>query len=384
MEDSQYIEEEFVKFYNSPYSSTLSLKEHNVCESFYDLCISENPFTEKQAAYLKIILKKYYPLHDSELKFRKPFRTIDNIKSVYVKEDDDDKISIAFKFPYAFLETFDREFETSGDYSRLSSWDPEEKVRKIDFSRADFLKISDFVNQHGFIKETDFLDLESDLQEALNDQENIVPYAVIDGNTIILKNADESAIEYFNNNKKNHRDTDALLVKDMGFPISMIKKNKNVVENIITSKNQFFWTNNLIDFFDIVERIKTKTCIILDRDEKEKIWLKHFIESAKTRIPDKKIKICFREAQEKDQEFNQWVKETGLGGKIDQGDIYIFQHKPPKWVMNEYKTMLFIATTMINPPSNTMTQDFFLSHPCVIHLGEVRPTAWRNRTIVQL
>ena len=122
----------------------------------------------------------------------------------------------------------------------------------------------------------------------------------------------------------------------------------------------------------------------MDRDEKEKNWLKNFIEAAKIQISDKKIKICFREAQEKDQEFNQWVKENGLGGKVDQGDIYIFQHKLPKWILSEYKNMLFIATTMINPPSNTMTQDFFLSHPCVIHLREIRPTAWRNRTIVQL
>ena len=384
MKDSKYIEDEFVKFYDSAFLNSMSANEFSACESFYVLCISESSFTLKQAAYMKAILKKYYPMYDAELTFKKSFRTIDNTKTVYVKEEEDNKISIAFKFPYAFLETFDKEFETSGDYGKISSWDPEEKVRKIDFSKADFLKISDFVNQHGFVKEADFLDLESDLQEAINDQENVVPYAMIDRDTVELRNADESATEYFNKNKKNHRDTDALLAKVMGFPISLIKKQKTVIENIITSKNQFFWTSNYMDFFQIVEKIKTKTCIIIDRDEKEKKWLKDFVESAKTHIPDKKIKICFREAQEKDQEFNQWIKENGLGGKVDQGDIYIFQHKLPKWILNEYKNMLFVATTMINPPSNTMTQDFFLSHPCVIHLGEIRPTAWRNRTIVQL
>ena len=273
MKDSKYIEDEFVKFYDSAFLNSMSANEFSACESFYVLCISESSFTLKQAAYMKAILKKYYPMYDAELTFKKSFRTIDNTKTVYVKEEEDNKISIAFKFPYAFLETFDKEFETSGDYGKISSWDPEEKVRKIDFSKADFLKISDFVNQHGFVKEADFLDLESDLQEAINDQENVVPYAMIDRDTVELRNADESATEYFNKNKKNHRDTDALLAKVMGFPISLIKKQKTVIENIITSKNQFFWTSNYMDFFQIVEKIKTKTCIIIERDEKEKNWM---------------------------------------------------------------------------------------------------------------
>lgn len=384
MKNSEYIEEEFIKFYNSVNLYSLSLKEANACESFYDLCISHSAFTEKQAIYLKLILKKYHPGYDTTLNFRHPFRILDERKIVYVKEEDqEEKIAIAFKFPYHFLETFDKEFETSGSYSKFTYWDPEEKARKIELHNANYLKICNFVNEHGFFKEPSFLELEAYLQEAINRQDEAIPYSIFEGNSVSLQNAEESSVEFFLNNKKNHKDTDALLAKIMGFPVKLVKKDKTQIEHLVSSNKQFFWLKDIEKFFSILKTIKTKTCIMLDRDDEQKIWLKNFIEKAQKHIPEKKIKICFRESQEKDPKFNQWVKETGLGGKVDQGDVYIFQHKPPKWILNEKHNMLFIATTMINPPSNLLTQDFFLSNPCVIHLTDVRPTEWR-KTIVEL
>jgi hypothetical protein len=384
MKKSEYIEDEFVKFYTSFCLHSLSAKEQDACDSFYDLCLRQEPFTEKQAIYLKFILKKYYPDYDSNLKFKHSYRILDDRKIVYVKESADNKISIAFKFPYSFLETFDKEFETSGGHTKYTYWDPEEKVRKIDLHSANYLKISNFVNENNFTKELSFLELESCLQEALNDQENIIPYAVNDCNTIKLINAEEAAVDFFNNHKKNHRDTDALLAKIMGFPVRSVNKEKSIIEKIVSSKQQFFWMKNNLDFFKLMKTVDTKTCIIIDRNEKEKIWLKKFVEEAKNHIPDKKIRVCFRENQEKDREFNDWIKETDTGGKVDQGDIFIFQYKPPKWVLKEKQNMLFIVTTMITPPSNTITQDFFSVTPCVIYLTEIKPTEWRNKTIVDL
>lgn len=384
MKKSEYIEDEFVKFYNSFCLHTLSDKEQDACESFYDLCLRQDSFTEKQGIYLKYILKKYYSDYDSNLKFKHSYRILDDRKTVYVKQDPEHKISIAFKFPYSFLETFDKEFETDCGHTKYTYWDPVEKVRRIDLHSANYLKILNFVNVNAFIKDISFLELESCLQEALNDQENIIPYSIDDNNTINLINAEEAAIDFFNNHKKNHKDTDAFLAKAMGFPMRTINKKKTMTEKIVSSNKQFFWMKNNFDFFELTKTVDTKTCIIIDRNEKEKNWLKKFVEEAKKHIPDKKIRVCFRENQEKDREFNNWIKETETGGKVDQGDIFIFQYKPPKWILKEKQNMLFIATTMITPPSNTVTQDFFSATPCVIYLTEIRPTEWRNRTIVDL
>lgn len=384
MDDPQYVEDKFIAFCLSSDLKKVSPRELAACENFYELCMDEAEFTEKQASYIKIILKKYYSLNDPDLQFKKPFRTLDVTTSVTVYQSDDDQVFLEFKFPYHLLEKFDEVFETSGDYGRITVWDSEKKVRKLNINKANFFKISNFVNLHSFAKSDSYLDLEAQLQESINNQELLIPHSVIEDGEVILKNSDSSSLEYFEQHKTDDLYSDALLAKIMGYPVTLISRPKSCIEKIISSKNQFFWMKNIDDFFDFTKTIKSKTCIIIDRDEKEKSWLKNFIEQAKETIPNKKIKICFRETQDKDREFNEWIKETGTGGKVDDGDLYIFQHKPPKWIIKERKNIMFIATTMINPPSNTMTQDFYLSSPCVIHLGDIKPTSWRNRTIVEL
>jgi len=380
MDDSKYTEEEFIKFYDSVDLTKLRPKEISACDSFYDLCITQAAFTEKQAMYMKFILKKYFPDFDSSLNFKKPFRALDNTKTVSIGEEKDFKVYINFKFPYTFLQTFEKELENIYGFKDKSVWDNDNRVRKIDLYRTDFLKILDFVNRYHFIKEQSFSDLESNLEEAINNQDNIVPHSVIEDERIVFKNADGNSIEYFEKNKKNNLSHDSFLAKTMGFPVSLIKKEKNLQEILVSSKNQFFWMKHIDNFFDLVNQIDTKTCVVIDRNEKDKVWLEDFIFQAKEKIPNKKINVCFRE----EQKFNAWIKENNLGGKTENGDIFIFQHKPPKWIFKEQRKMLFIATTMINPPTNTVTQDFFVSHPCVIHIGEISPTVWRNKKIVEL
>jgi hypothetical protein len=384
MENPSYIEEEFIKFYDSADFKILLSKEIDACNSFYNLCVNGDPFTEKQASYMKFILKKYSSGSNIKLDFKRPFRTIDNSRMIFLQEEKDFQISICFRFPYEFLTTFTDELDVPQNSAKGSVWDPENKVRKIDLYRFDLLKIVDFANRHGFSKDRKFLELESQLQQAINDQDQIVPCSILINDQVELKNADKISLEYYQNNKKNVIPHDSLLAKTMGFPFSVIKKDRTPVEQIASSREQFFWIKNINDYFDLVRQIDTKTCIVMDRNEKEKTWLKDFVDQVRTQIPNKKIKVCFRENQDQDSDFNRWIKENHLGGTVDQGDIFIFQHKPPKWIFKDNMKMLFIATTMITPPSNTVTQDFFSSHPCVLYLGDITPTAWRNRQIVNL
>lgn len=385
MENSSFIEEEFVKFYHSTDMTKLSSTEYSACQSFYDLCISDSQFTEKQASYLKYILKKYSQSADISLSFKKLFRILDNVKSISVSREDF-KVFINFKFPYAFLKTFEEEIDNTADNKnmKLSTWDPENKLRKVNLFNTDLLKISEFANRHDFRKDRSFLELESLLQETINDQENIVPHSYqIDGRIDVV-NADKESREYFESKRKNNVSNDLLLAKTLGYPLKFFGKNKSLFETISASKDNFFWCPRLDDYFDIVNTVDSKTCIIIDRNDQERSWLKRFIEESKLKIPKKKIMICFRESQEENGVFNKWIKENDLGGSVETGDIYIFQHKPPKWLFKQSFQMMFVATTIVNPPTNTITQDFLSSHPCVIHLGDITPTAWRNKKIVDL
>lgn len=385
MESSHHIEDEFIKFYNSVDMTKLSSTEYSACQSFYDLCISESQFTDKQASFLKYILKKYSQSSDLSLNFKKPFRVLDNIKSISVSKEDF-KIFVNLKFPYMFIKTFEEEIEntTNNKNLKLSTWDPENKIRKIDLFKVDLLKISEFAKRHNFYKDSSFLELDSCLQETLNDQENIVPYSDEIGEQTNIFNADNDSLEYFESTKKNNVAHDSLLAKVMGYPLKIVKKNKTLLETISSSRENFFWCQQLDEYFNLVNNICSKTCIIIDRNDEERSWLKKFIEEAKHKIPKKKIMVCFRESQEENKGLNNWIKENDLGGSIETGDIYIFQHKPPKWIFKQNLQMMFVATTIINPPTNTITQDFLSSHPCVIYLSDIIPTAWRNKKIVNL
>ena len=43
-----------------------------------------------------------------------------------------------------------------------------------------------------------------------------------------------------------------------------------------------------------------------------------------------------------------------------------------------------LVTNNIYPPTNTMTKDWFNSHPCVVYLGDTKPTEQRGQKIVEL
>jgi len=82
--------------------------------------------------------------------------------------------------------------------------------------------------------------------------------------------------------------------------------------------------------------------------------------------------------------LNKWIKNNNLGGKIEDSDILIFNHKPAKWVFKEDNFVKILVTTMINPSTHAVTKDWLETHPCVIYLTDIRPTVKGNKKIVQL
>lgn len=383
-----FVEDFYLQFYQSIDSLDLLPKERQACENFYRLAANNLPFTQKQAKYLEYILKKYIPNEFTKLEsinYKNPFRILDNTKKVWIEQDSNFRKTFCFKFPYSFLKTFDEEMpKNNQDYTLGSSWDHENSCRRVDAYKLNFLNVIDFVEKHNFIKDETFIEFANHLDDALVYQESFVPKSTVDDGIVTLIGASEATIDFFERNKTSDVLHDLFFAKIMGYPFDNQLKSKNYFDILVSSRHQFFWLKELEKFFSVVCNTNSKTGIILDRSEHDYKWLRTFIKTAKDLKINKKITVCFRENSKENEDFNQWVKENDLGGKVENGDILIFQHKPPKWIFKNLTEFKIMATNMINPSSNVLTQDFLNGFPCVFYLSDVSPTKWRNKKIVSL
>lgn len=383
-----YIEDLYLQLYQKIESLDLLPKERQACDNFYKLAANSSPFTQKQAKYLEYILKKYIPTEFNELpsvQYKNPFRVLDNTRTVWIEEDIYFRKTFCFKFPFSFLKTFDDGMpKHSRDNQISSSWDHEHSCRRVDVNNINFLSVIDFVEKNKFIQDETFVEFTNCLDNAILNQDLIVPKSTVINNMVSLIGASESTIEYFEKNKILNLYHDLFLAKIMGYPYENSSKSKNYFDILVSSKHQFFWLKTLENFFSIVCDTNSKTGIILDRSDNYLEWLKKFVTTAKNMRINKKITVCFRENTKENEKFNQWIKENDLGGKVENGDILIFQHKPPKWIFKDLSEFKIMGTNMINPSSNVLTQDFLNGFPCVFYLSDVIPTKWRNKKIVSL
>ena len=169
----------------------------------------------------------------------------------------------------------------------------------------------------------------------------------------------------------------------MGFPLR--KNPDTLVEKIASSTENSFWIKTNADLFSAIENVHGKICIVLDRTSDVLRWLKDFVADAdKAGVKRDEIKVCFRENKDHKSGINDWIKLAGVGGKVEDGKILIFETKPAKWLFKESNDVKMLVTNNIYPPTNTLTRDWIYSHPCVIYLGETKPTEQRGQKIVEL
>lgn len=361
-------------------------------ENFYNLCTNNLSFTEKQGRFLKKLIGKYSNsvygnnfLGTDHLVFKNSFRDIDKTKKISVVPGEDNAVYISFKFPYSFKEIFEAEFEKNATWRHKSFWDPETYSRKILLSNINLIYVYEFVKKHNFEIEESFLEAVSALETAWNDQDKLIPYSYIVNGQIILNSAPEAVNEYFVNACSKDLYKDMLLAKLMGYPVKFDKKPENAFEKLVSSKDNKFWIKDNNTFLSIYKKTEFKTCLIIDRTEEKNRWIEKFVNDAEDfGILRSKIKVCFREKNEHDSGFNSWIKENNLGGKVDDGDIFLFEHKPPKWIFKDKDFIKISATTMINLSTNPITKDFLETQPCVIYLTKYKPTTKEHRKIVEL
>ena len=134
--------------------------------------------------------------------------------------------------------------------------------------------------------------------------------------------------------------------------------------------------------FEVTEKIQGKVAIILDRSVNALEWLKTlsmYVDS--TNLDKTAFKVCFRESNKENPEFNKWIKKNNMGGAVGNGKYLIFQHKPAKWLFSNINDVKIIITNAVYPSTNSLTRHWFNTHPCVIFFEEVRPAGWSNNIV---
>jgi len=398
MSKLSYVEDLFVEFYNQTIMDIEILQDQDtsVMHSFFNQIDLGNQLTANQGNFLLKILTKYKS-HAKRLGidygtllenpvWKMSFRKLDLSKRAFVEQDEDGVISICLKFPYSLKDIFDKEFNTESQGNNASQWDGDRKLRVLDVYKFNIIHLDEFLKKHEFELDESFLELVDVVSEMWNQQDNIIPYAEIVDNNIKLFNTTEASLEFFQTHKSNQLNKDLFLSKSMGYPVRFNQPAATPLEKICQSKSRNFWLKLNRDFFNLYKEIDGIACVLIDRNTQDIVtWLERFIGSSDIAgIPRSEIKVCFRDPVEKKSKLNAWIKDNNLGGKVDEGKILVFLHKPPKWLFKDTIDVKIVITNSYTPINEPTTSAWLSAHPCVCYLGEIKPTPVRKQKIVSL
>jgi len=394
MKNSFYIEDIFLEFmtYVDHNTFRMQYQDRSAAYSFYTTIINNGDLTQNQGNYILKILYKYRNVvkphmeYETELEnpnWKKPFRVIDNTKSIWIEEDNDKALWVCLKFPYQFKDTFDVEFKGWQDfYGSKSVWDRERKLRKLYLYDFNIIQINEFVKEQGFEIDETFSEAVSSVEEIWQNSETLQKRSVIE-NGVVLKNAPEDALEYFESKKTGNVANDLFLAKSMGY---LLDKNPHtIVEKIAATNSNSFWIKTNKEFLELCYSVEGKICIILDRTSDSLNWIKSLAESIdQYGFERTDFRVCFRTSNTNDADFNKWVSENKFGGKIKDAKFLIFQHKPAKWLFKDKSDVIIYASNNLYPGTNSTARALIQYHPCVIFVGDIQPTNSKENTVVEL
>jgi hypothetical protein len=395
MLSSFYVEDIFLEFYHIADIKSLPIQRTDLApiSSFFITLSNGNQLTENQGKFILKILEKYKNLaaaanfdYTSLLenpKWKMPFRVMDYSKKIFVNSDESGNLWICMKFPYQLKKAVDDEICGGSSGFLGSVWDAENKVRKFSVNESNVVQINEFVLKNGFEIDDSFLALLADIEEIWQNQEKITPRSDIVDDTVVLINSTNDAQQYWDTHRSGNLADDILLAKSMGF--RLLKSPTNTLEKIGNSTSNSFWIKTNLEFLSICRSISGKVCVVLDRVGRTQEWLEKFAADVeRAGIPRSEVKVCFRANKEEDPELNQWIKDQGFGGKVEDGRILIFNHKPAKWLFKETESVKILASNNLYPSTNQLSRDWFNSHPCVIYVGDIKPSQSKEQKIVNL
>ena len=390
----EFAEDIFLEFYKLVAQQKISIQgqDFSPISSFHEKIINDSELTKNQANFLIKLLEKYktmasvagldYRAQLDNLKWKKLFRVLDLSKKIYV-ELRENKLEICLRFPYQLKKEFEDEIERRENLLVHSFWDQEDRVRRLDFYHYNLIALYEFACKHNFEIDDTFMIALGDVEEIWQNSEDAIPHSEFGTYGVQLKNASDETVEWWQSNKAGSVSKDLLLAKSMGFLYQ--EKPQNLVEKIAASQENSFWIKTNQEFFELSKSFSGKICVLLDRSSATLPWLQNFVADADSSgVSREEIKVCFRDNKESATGLNDWIKVAGVGGRVETGRILIFESKPAKWLFKSDNDVTLLVTNNIFPPTNTMARDWFMCHPCVIYLGDTKPTETKGQKIVEL
>ncbi len=371
-------------------SIALQAEDHSPVANFHSLLSKNQALTQSQSQFILRLLTKYRPAIEKHHldtglidtpQWSQPFRVIDHTKKIYV-EKNENGIFICVKQPFSLKDAFEKHCVKENADWKDSAWNAEEKTRKYTLKAVNPILVKDFADQKKYEMDQDFLDLVENIEQIYEDQEQYVPYSKIIENQVDLFNYTESARTYFDEHKSGSLSDDLLLAKSLGYTCE--ETDQTTVRKICSTQTNFFWMKSLQQFVDICFSIKGQTVVLLTK-EKSKSWINSLLKTVETRGYEKtKVKIGFRAHSNEDADFNDWIRNEGLGGDLAAGKILIFKDKVPKWLIEKDIDVTIVASAGPFLPSSAMSQTWVNQQSCVIFLGDIKPSPSRGQKIVEL
>ena len=392
MTSHEFIEDLFLDFVDGCKLLNMGLQPHDVSavSSFYALLHGTGEVTQAQANYIIKILKKYpnYLIKmnlDSGLldnpKWKHPFRIIDHSKRIFV-EQNNDGLFLCVQHPFSLKDSFEK---TCVRYNKIgtNSWNPDTKIRTYDWYSVNPVLVREFGQANGYELSLEFLDLADQTEEIWNDAERYEKSVIEIDQKLMLINATESAERYFYSHATGNRYDDLLLAKNLGHRFNS-SRSTNIIELISRENSNNFWIKQLDRVIELFDQIDGKICVVSSRDH-VKSWVQDFVTKVeKTRHSLDGIRVCFREKNNDDPDFNSWIKNKNLGGDIASGRIFIFKEKPAKWLMENDQDVKIVILNGAFPPSSANAQHWLEQQSCVIYTGNLRPSLTKGKNIVEL
>jgi hypothetical protein len=397
MLSSVYTEDIFLEFYYLVDRNIISVEHRDAepIESFYSTINSGKQLTRSQSNFIIRILSKYIHNIEDKIegvketienpKWKNSFREIDNTRSLSLHVDENHVKYLLVKFPFAFKDTYAKEF--TGGSRNLSVWDVELKVQKIKLLDVNLVSFVDLARKYKFEIDSTVIDAVDTVEEFWNDQLDYIPYCVVEDQAVNLKNATESSIDYFEKHKTGNIDQDLFLAKTLGYT-AYNREPITFIDRIVTSDENKFWIKTTESLLTILKNInKWPVVIVLDRATDTIDWCSQFIDTlTETGNQDIKTKICFRypNTETRGSAFNQWIKDSGFGADMKEGQVFICNHKLPKWMLKDEFDVNILVSNGIYPSTNTTTESLIDSHHTVFFLGDIKPSEKRKKKIVEL
>lgn len=395
MSISTCIEDIFIDFidHNSLWSSVIEDKDMKILDSFYITVSRGNLLTKLQGELMLRLLRKYRHLvrnhnlvHDAGLdspRWKNEFRIIDTSTSARIEKNADGAVELILKFPYQLKDKFDKTFSPSGN--RKHRWDPERAANVMSIYDINVVVMHEFLLENRFNIDDSFIEVLAQVEEIWNDESAVTPFSTVIDGRVVLKNAGEDADKFWQENQKFSLAHDLLLSHSMGYKLKLDRPIDGIFEKIAATENNTFWSSELSKFFSIHNAANGVSVIMLDREPNVIKWLEEFVENSDLAgIPRNNIKVCFRDGKNEGTKVNDWIKEHGVGGNVDQGKIFIFRHKPAKWLFTNKIPVKLIATNSLFPMTNTVAQKWIESSPCVLYISDIKATQIKGKNIVEL